>query len=141
MKMYLMTFNEACKAYSKAYPMTADFTNKRLFGIGKKSIPWGKNVEVDINTFRNGHTPTYQLNGFSVPACVFKVDNENIDKEPPVKDVLHYGKVLTNDPLYDRCDEMAAIVRVKIMSYQGNVYYVKKVDGEVVEFKKVGVVG
>lgn len=55
--------------------------------------------------------------------------------------VLHYGKVLTNDQLYDRCDEMATIVRVKIMSYQDNVYYVKKVDGNVEEFKKVGVVG
>lgn len=55
--------------------------------------------------------------------------------------ILHYGKVLTNDQLYDLYDEMADIVRVKIMSYQGNVYYVKKVNGEIVEFKKVGVVG
>lgn len=58
-----------------------------------------------------------------------------------IDDVLRYGTILTDDQLYDRCDEMTAIVRVKIMSYQGNIYYIKKVNGEVEEFKKAGVVG
>lgn len=35
MKMYLMTFDEAYKALSEAYPMSANLTNKSLFGIEK----------------------------------------------------------------------------------------------------------
>lgn len=132
MKMYLMTFDEAYKALSEAYPMSANLTNKSLLGIGKKSIPWGKKVEVDINTLSNGHIPTYALNGFLVPSCVFKADDANPN------DVLHYGIILTDDELWDETD---ACVRIKIVSYKQTVYYVKMVNGEIAEFKKVGVVG
>ncbi len=132
MKMYLMTFDEAYKTLSKAYLMSANLTNKSLFGIGKKSIPWGKKVEVDINTLSNGHIPTYALNGFLVPSCVFKTDDANPN------DVLRYGIILTDDELWDETD---ACVRIKIVSYKQTVYYVKLVNGEIAEFKKVGVVG
>lgn len=54
---------------------------------------------------------------------------------------LRYGTVLIDDNFYDRCDEMASYIRVRIISYQGEIYYHKMIDGEVVEFKKVGVVG
>lgn len=132
MKMHLMTFDEAYKALSEAYPMSVNLTNKSLLGIGKKSIPWGKKVEVDINTLSNGHIPTYALNGFLVPSCVFKADDANPN------DVLRYGIILTDDELWD---EMDACVRIKIVSYKQAVYYVKMVNGEIAEFKKVGVVG
>lgn len=132
MKMRLMTFDEAYKALSEAYPISANLTNKSLLGIRKKSIPWGKKVEVDINTLSNGYIPTYALNGFLVPACVFKVDDANSN------DILRYGTILTDDELWDKTD---ACVRIKIVSYEQAVYYVKMVKGEIVEFKKVGVVG
>ena len=132
MKMRLMTFDEAYKALSEAYPMSAHLTNKSLLGIRRKSIPWGKKVEVDINTLSNGHIPTYALNGFLVPTCVFKTDDVNPN------DVLRYGIILTDDELWDK---MNACVRIKIVSYEQAVYYIKRVNGEVVEFKKVGVVG
>ena len=131
MKMRLMTFDEACKAVKEAYPMSANLINKSLLGITKKAIPWGKKVEVDINTLRNGYIPTYDLNGFFVPTCVFKADDANTN------DVLHYGTILTDDELFDRTD---ACVRIKVMSYEQIIYYIKMVNGEVVEFKKVGVV-
>ena len=142
MKMRLMTFDEACKACVEAYPMSANFINKTLLGIEKKSIPWGKKIEVDINTLSNGCIPTYELNGFFVPTCVFKVDDENLDdesldKESIANDILHYGTILTDDELLDESD---ACVRIKIVSYEQVVYYVKMVNGEVVNFKKVGVV-
>lgn len=132
MKMYLMTFDEAYKTLSEAYPMATNLTNKSLLGIGRKSIPWGKKVEVDINTLSNGHIPTYALNGFLVPTCVFKADDANPNN------VLRYGIILTDDELWDK---MNACVRIKIVSYEQAVYYIKRVNGEVVEFKKVGVVG
>ena len=131
MKMRLMTFDEACEACREAYPMAANFINRTLLGIEKESIPWGKKVEVDINTLSNGHIPTYALNGFLVPTCVFKADDANPN------DVLHYGIILTDDELWDETD---AYVRIKIVSYEQTVYYVKMINGEVVEFKKVGVV-
>ena len=132
MKMRLMTFDEAYKALSEAYPISAILTNKSLLGIGKKSIPWGKKVEVDINTLSNGYIPTYTLNGLLVPTCVFKADDANSN------DVLRYGTILTDDELWD---ETNACVRIKIVSYEDNIYYIKMVNGEVVEFKKVGVMG
>ena len=138
MKMRLMTFDEACEACVEAYPMSANFINKTLLGIEKKSIPWGKKVEVDINTLSNGCIPTYELNGFFVPTCVFKIDDESLDKEPVENDILRYGTILTDDELWDETD---ACVRIKIISYEQAVYYVKMVNGEVVEFKKVGVIG
>lgn len=143
MKMRLMTFDEACEACVEAYPMSANLINKTLLGIEKESIPWGKKVEVDINTLSNGCIPTYELNGFFVPICVFKVDDENLDddesldKEPIENDILRYGTILTDDELWDETD---ACVRIKIISYEDNIYYIKMVNGEVVEFKKVGVV-
>lgn len=143
MKMRLMTFDEACEACVEAYPMSANFINRTLLGIEKESIPWGKKVEVNINTLSNGCIPTYELNGFFVPTCVFKVDDENLDdnesldKESIANDILRYGTILTDDELWDETD---ACVRIKIVSYEDNIYYIKMVNGEVVEFKKVGVV-
>ena len=144
MKMRLMTFDEACEACVEAYPMSANFINRTLLGIEKESIPWGKKVEVDINTLSNGCIPTYELNGFFVPTCVFKADDENLDddesldKESIANDILRYGTILTDDELWDKTD---ACVRIKIVSYEQAVYYVKMVNGEIVEFKKVGVMG
>ena len=143
MKMRLMTFDEACEACVEAYPMSANFINRTLLGIEKESIPWGKKVEVDINTLSNGCIPTYELNGFFIPTCVFKTDDENLDddgsldKESIANDILRYGTILTDDELWDETD---ACVRIKIVSYEQTVYYVKMINGEAVEFKKVGVV-
>ena len=131
MKMRLMTFDEACKAYSKAYPMTANFTNQRLFGIGKKSIPWGKNVEVDINTLSNGNTLTYQLNGFSVPTCVFKADDENPNN------VLRYGTILTDEKDLMELLDPNNFVRITIVAYNHKVYYVKRVNDEIEILKEL----
>lgn len=58
-----------------------------------------------------------------------------------VDEILRYGTILTDDELYDRCDEMASNVRVRVVSCQGKIYYIKMINGEVVELKKVGVVG
>ena len=55
-----------------------------------------------------------------------------------VDNVLRYGTILTDDELFDRCDEMSAEVRIRLFSYESVIYYIKMVDGEVKEFKKVG---
>ena len=55
-----------------------------------------------------------------------------------VDDVLRYGTILTDDELFDRCDDMEAEVRIRLFSYESVIYYVKMINGEVEEFKKVG---
>lgn len=57
-----------------------------------------------------------------------------------LNDVIRYGTILTDDELCDRCDEMAAWVRIRLVNYDNSIYYIKMINGEVVEFKKVGVV-
>lgn len=58
-----------------------------------------------------------------------------------VDDILRYGTILTDEQFYDRCDEMAACVRIRFVAYNNALYYIKMVNGECVEFKKVGVEG
>ena len=55
-----------------------------------------------------------------------------------VDDVFRYGTILTDDELFDRCDEMVAEVRIRLFSYENVIYYIKMVNGKVEEFKKVG---
>lgn len=144
MKMYLMTFDKACETfacelYGKKHPTEIDFSERYVFGLGKDSIPWGENVEVDIETLNNSsYLSTYELNGYYVPTCMFKVDDANLDKEPSANDILRYGTILTDDELFDRCDDMAAEVRIRLFSYENTIYYIKMINGEVEEFKKVG---
>lgn len=58
-----------------------------------------------------------------------------------VDDVLRYGMILTNDNLIHTCKDEGDYVRIRIIACDGIVYYHKMLDGEVVEFKKVGIVG
>ena len=56
-------------------------------------------------------------------------------------DALRYGTILTDDELFDHYYPMDKYVRIRIIAYNGIIYYHKMVNGEIVEFKKVGVVG
>ena len=56
-------------------------------------------------------------------------------------DVLHYGTILTDDDLICTYEYEGDYARIRIIACDGVVYYHKMIDGEVVEFKKVGVVG
>ena len=145
MKMHLMTFDEAREAFIREYPMETDAIEEGYtFGIGKDFLPWGENVEVNIKTLDNSNNlSTYKLYNFFVPTCMFKIVDENpadknLDKELFVIDILRYGTVLSDDELLD---ETKACVRIKVMSYEQNIYYIKMVNSEIVGFKKVGVVG
>lgn len=130
------------KPIIKNFPRGTNSTNRFILGLGKETLPWGESVEVDIETLCNvDKITTYELNDFLVPTCVFKAIGKEHDKEPPINDILHYGVILTDDELCDRCDEMAAWARIRMVNYNNNIYYIKMVNGEVEEFKKVGVVG
>ena len=144
MLLHLMTFDEAYETFVREYPMKTDSIKEDyVLGLGKNSLPWGENVEVNIETLDNSNNlSTYELYNFFVPTCMFKIVDENtadknLNKEPSVINVLRYGTILTDDELLD---ETNACVRIKVMSYEQNIYYIKTVNGENVGFKKVGVV-
>lgn len=56
-------------------------------------------------------------------------------------DVLRYGTILTDDELFDFFLGQEENVRIRLISYEGDIYYLREKDGEIVGFKKVGVVG
>lgn len=105
-----------------------------ICGIQKDDIPWGSEIAVTTSNFGDRY---YQFNHYFIPSCCFEAHRTPLDADY----VLHYGTILTDDQLYDRCDEMASNVRVRVVSCQGKIYYIKMVNSEVEEFKKVGVAG
>ena len=60
-----------------------------------------------------------------------------------IDDALRYGTMLTDDSFhhYYEDEDILAFVRIRLVSYEGDIYYTKMINSEVVEFKKVGVVG
>lgn len=57
------------------------------------------------------------------------------------KEETLYGTILTDDNLIHICKDEGDYVRIRIIACEGVIYYHKTIDGEIVEFKKVGVVG
>lgn len=54
------------------------------------------------------------------------------------REVLLYGECLADDDL-ETASNTEHWVRIRVIYYLGNIYYHKMVNGDVVEFKKVGV--
>lgn len=51
-------------------------------------------------------------------------------------DIIHYGTIVTDNDIESKDGNF---IRVRIIVYEGNIYYHKMVNGDVVEFKKIGV--
>ena len=49
------------------------------------------------------------------------------------EDVFSYGKVIINEEFVEY-----GPIRIRIISYDGSIYYHKMVNGDVVEFKEIG---
>lgn len=60
-----------------------------------------------------------------------------IDKSIKEHEVLRYGKYVLDEQMFDGLDDR----RMRVIVYDRHVYYHKMINGEIVEFKKVGVVG
>ena len=58
------------------------------------------------------------------------------------KDVLRYGEIIIDEEIYDYCRVKAydepVCVRLRVISYNGSLYWLKQKDGEIVEFKEIG---
>lgn len=104
-----------------------------IFGIKREYGDWGEVIDgyKDGEYFRNG-------NIFSYPKCV--VDEIIEDDDEPVNpdDILRYGKVITDDDMLVSDNDAYEHIRIRLISYNGDLYYQKMVNGDVVECRKVG---
>ena len=126
MKVRIMDY-ETAKAEVKARePYLGELANERhVYGVDKTWAGWGqvRDVYTGINYFCDVE------DGYKFPLYL-------IDKVTD-KDVLRYGEII-NDESYVLSDGQN--IRIRIISYNDYVYYHKMADGEVVDFKPIGLV-
>lgn len=123
MKVKIMDYKTA-KAEVLAREQNPYLANERcVYGVDKTWAGWGqvRDVYKYVSSFRDVE------DGFAFPLYL-------IDKITD-KDVLRYGEII-NDESFVLSDGQN--VRIRIISYNDSIYYIKMVNGEVEEFKKVG---
>ena len=125
MKVRIMDY-ETAKAKVLAKEQNPNLVNdKMVWGVDKTWAGWGqvRNVYKHIGYFRDVE------DGYDLP--LYLID------EVADKDVLKYGEII-NDESYVLYSGQN--VRIRIISYNDYIYYHKMVDGEVVDFKPIGLV-
>lgn len=125
MKVKTMDY-ETAKAKVLAKEQNPCIANERhVYGVDKTWAGWGqvRDVYKYVSSFRDVE------DGFDFPLYL-------IDKITD-KDVLRYGEIISDESfvLYSNQN-----VRIRIISYNYYIYYHKMVDGEVVDFKPIGLV-
>ena len=126
MKVKIMDY-ETAKAEVLAREQNPCYANdKTVWSVDKTWAGWGqvRDVYKGINYFCDVE------DGYKFPLYL-------IDKVTD-KDVLRYGEIISDENfvLYGGQN-----VRIRIFSYNNYIYYIKMINGDVVEFKKVGVAG
>ena len=125
MKVKIMDY-ETAKAEVLAREQNPNLVNdKMVWGVDKTWAGWGqvRDVYKHISGFRDVE------DGYDLPLYL-------IDKDT-AKDVLRYGEIISDESfvLYSGQN-----VRIRIISYNDYIYYHKMADGEVVDFKPIGLV-
>lgn len=123
MKAKIMDY-ETAKAEVLAREQNPYIANdKYVYGVDRTWEGWGqvRDVYKHISGFRDVE------DGFDFPLYL-------IDKVTD-KDVLRYGEIINDESfvLYSGQN-----VRIRIFSYNYYIYYIKMADGEVVDFKPIG---
>ena len=123
MKVKIMDY-ETAKAEVLAREQNPCLANERhVYGVDKTWAGWGqvRDVHKHISGFRDVE------DGYDLPLYL-------IDKVTD-KDVLRYGEIINDESfvLYSGQN-----VRIRIISYNDYIYYHKMADGEVVDFKPIG---
>lgn len=138
MRLKLKSFKEAQEDSVK---VGWSYCPDRVCGLAEDAVPWGEYVTVIDNGETIDGSPLYDYISYCVPACCFAIaytPYEDVPKSIRHKDALRYGTILTDDNLFDRCDDMASCVRIRTIAYENTIFYLKMVNGDMVEFKKIG---
>ena len=125
MKVKIMDY-ETAKAEVLAREQNPYIANERhVYGVDRTWAGWGqvRDVYKYISSFRDVE------DGYDLP--LYLID------EVTDKDVLRYGDII-NDESFVLSDGQN--VRIRIISYNDYIYYHKMADGEVVDFKPIGLV-
>ena len=125
MKAKIMDY-ETAKAEVLAREQNPYIANERnVYGVDRTWAGWGqvRDVYKRIGYFRDVE------DGYDFPLYL-------IDKVTD-KDVLRYGEII-NDESFVLSDSQN--VRIRIISYNDYIYYHKMAEGEVVDFKPIGLV-
>ena len=128
MKVKIMDY-ETAKAEVLAREQNPYIANERyVYGVDKTWAGWGqvRDVFKYVSSFRDVE------DGYDLPLYL-------IDKVTD-KDVLRYGEVIVDENLVNFAIDGKNYVRIRIFSYNDYIYYIKMVDGEVVDFKPIGLV-
>ena len=126
MKVKIMDYETAKAEVLAREPYRGNLANDNfVWGVEKSWAGWGqvRDVYKGIKYFRDIE------DGYAFPLYL-------IDKVTD-KDVLRYGEVINDESfvLYSGQN-----VRIRIISYNDYIYYHKMADGEVVDFKPIGLV-
>ena len=124
MKVKIMDY-ETAKVEVLARERNPCYANdKTVWGVDKTWAGWGQVRDVE-KRFDNSFCDVED--GYVFPLYL-------IDKFTD-KDVLRYGEIINDESfvLYSGQN-----VRIRIISYNDSIYYHKMVNGEVVEFKEIG---
>ena len=125
MKVKIMDY-ETAKAKVLAREQNPRIANERhVYGVDKTWAGWGqvRDVYKHIGGFRDVE------DGYELPLYL-------IDKVTD-KDVLRYGELISDESFILYNGQNA---RIRIFSYNDSIYYIKMADGEVVDFKPIGLV-
>ena len=125
MKVKIMDY-ETAKAKVLAKTQNPELADDRMvWGVDKTWAGWGqvRDVYKEFDSFYDVE------DGYAFPPYL-------IDKVTD-KDVLRYGEIINDESfvLYSGQN-----VRIRIISYNDYIYYHKMADGEVVDFKPIGLV-
>ena len=125
MKVKIMDY-ETAKAEVLTREQNPRLANdKMVWGVDKTWAGWGqvRDIYKEFNSFCDVE------DGYALP--LYLID------EVTDKDVLRYGEIINDESfvLYSGQN-----VRIRIVSYNDHIYYHKMVDGEVVDFKPIGLV-
>ena len=128
MKAKIMDY-ETAKADVLAREQNPYIANERyVYGVDRTWAGWGqvRDVYKYISSFRDVE------DDYDLPLYL-------IDKVTD-KDVLRYGEAVVDENLVNFAIDGKNYVRIRIFSYNDYIYYHKMVDGEVVDFKPIGLV-
>ena len=124
MKVKIMDYETAKAEVLAREPYRGNLANDNfVWGVEKSWAGWGqvRDVYKGIKYFRDVE------DGYAFP--LYLID------EVTDKDVLRYGEII-NDESFVLSDGQN--VRIRIISYNDYIYYHKMADGEVVDFKPIG---
>ena len=125
MKVKIMDY-ETAKAEVLAREQNPHIANERyVYGVDKTWAGWGRVRDVSKHTYYFRDVE----DGYDFP--LYLID------EVTDKNVLRYGEIISDESfvLYSGQN-----VRIRIISYNDYIYYHKMVDGEIVDFKSIGLV-